>query len=149
MIIAPMYAFQAVDSFVQYALCVYPSSVSGCEDRDVSWQLLKERVLIQQGYSDVSEPLNSLPSTMQKSACLSQWVYIMIKVASKVVHHASEPAPLRPLSTHQMSCSLSRSLMECGGQSSDLFCITPEGRMGVMTQVTFGSSISSDVFLIE
>lgn len=44
---------------------------------------------------------------------LSQWVNIRSKVASKVVHHVSERAPPRPLSTHQMSCSLSCTLMEC------------------------------------
>lgn len=38
----------------------------------------------------------------------------MIKVASKVVHHVSERVPPRSLSTYQMSCSLSCSLMECG-----------------------------------
>lgn len=37
---------------------------------------------------------------------------------------------------------------ECGGQSSDLFCITLQDRRGVTTPATFGSSINADVFLI-
>lgn len=63
---------------------------------------------------------------------LSQWVNIMSEVASKVVHHVSGRAPPRPLSAHQMSCSLSRSLMECGARRAVIISVLhhPAGQNG-------------------